>query len=135
MQPLIIVIEDSHSQALRLRLLLERAGYRVHIATDGAAGLQQAGAQRPELVLLDINLPGMDGFEVLTALKHDAATCHIPVVMLTADDAIDDVERAIALGADGYLFKDDCLFQASGLNQIFDVMQEVARSKTRCQTA
>jgi CheY-like chemotaxis protein len=77
----------------------------------------------------------MDGFEVLTALKGNPATCHIPVVMLTADDAIDDVERAIALGADGYLFKDDCLFQASGLNQIFDVMQEIGRDKTRCQTA
>jgi CheY-like chemotaxis protein len=135
MQPLILIIEDSSSQALRLRLLLERAGYRVQIAADGAAGLQQAAAQRPELVLLDINLPGMDGFEVLAALKGAPATCHISVVMLTADDAIDDVERAIELGADGYLFKDDCLFQASGLNQIFDVMQEVGRNKTRCQTA
>jgi len=135
MQPLILIIEDSSSQALRLRLLLERAGYRVQIAADGAAGLQQAAAQRPGLVLLDINLPGMDGFEVLAALKNTSATCHISVVMLTADDAIDDVERAIELGADGYLFKDDCLFQASGLNQIFDVMQEVGRNKIRCQTA
>jgi CheY-like chemotaxis protein len=135
MQPLILIIEDSSSQALRLRLLLERAGYRVQIAADGAAGVQQADAQRPELVLLDVNLPGMDGFEVLAALKNASATCHIPVVMLTADDTIDDVERAIELGADGYLFKDDCLFQASGLNQIFDVMQEVGRNKTRCQTA
>jgi CheY-like chemotaxis protein len=135
MQPLILIIEDSSSQALRLRLLLERAGYRVQIATDGAAGVQQAGTQRPELVLLDVHLPGMDGFEVLAALKGNPATCHTPVVMLTADDAIDDVERAIALGADGYLFKDDCLFQASGLNQIFDVMQEIGHNKTRCQTA
>lgn len=135
MQPLILIIEDSSSQALRLRLLLERAGYRVQIAADGTAGVQQAGAQQPELVLLDVNLPAMDGFEVLAALKQDAATSRIPVVMLTADDAIDDVERAIGLGADGYLFKDDCLFQASGLNQIFDVMQEIGGDKTRCQTA
>jgi CheY-like chemotaxis protein len=135
MQPLIVIIEDSSSQALRLRLLLERAGYRVAVAPDGTTGVQQVRAQPPELVLLDIHLPGMDGFSVLAALKHDTTTCHIPVVMLTADDAIDDVERAIDLGADGYLFKEDCLFQASGLNQIFDVMQEVARGKTRCQPA
>jgi CheY-like chemotaxis protein len=97
--------------------------------------LRYAGEHLPDLVLLDVNLPGMDGFAVLEAFKHDEATCQIPVVMLTADDSIHEVERAIELGASGYLFKDDCLFQADGLNQIFDVMQEVARSKTRCKTA
>jgi DNA-binding response OmpR family regulator len=135
MQPLILIIEDSSSQALRLRLLLERAGYRVQVASDGISGVQQAQNEAPALILLDVNLPCMNGFDVLAALKHHTATCHISIVMLTSEDSIDDVERAIELGADGYLFKDDCFAQANGLKQIFDVMQEVTRNQTRCQTA
>jgi DNA-binding response OmpR family regulator len=135
MQPLILIIEDSSSQALRLRLLLERAGYRVQVASDGISGVQQAQNEAPALILLDVNLPCMNGFDVLAALKHNTTTCHISIVMLTSEDSIDDVERAIELGADGYLFKDDCFAQANGLKQIFDVMQEVTRNQTRCQTA
>lgn len=106
---LILLIEDSFSQALRLQLLLQRAGYDVSIARDGAEGWRQACAITPDLIILDVNLPTLDGFQVLTRLKFDRATAQIPVVMLARCDYIGTVERAMALGAAAYLFKDECL--------------------------
>jgi CheY-like chemotaxis protein len=105
--PDILLIEDSVSQALQLQLLLQRAGYRVTLASDGLVGWRTACAQLPRLILLDVDLPGLDGFQVLARLKRDPATANIPVVMLTHREHIDHVERAIALGASDYLFKDD----------------------------
>ena len=66
-----------------------------------------ACAQPPRLILLDVDLPTLDGFQVLARLKRDPATANIPIVMLTHREHIDHVERAIALGASDYLFKDD----------------------------
>jgi DNA-binding response OmpR family regulator len=106
-RPDILLIEDSRSQALQVQLLLQRAGYTVQIAVDGAAGWRQAIAVTPRLILLDVDLPLFDGFQLLARLKRDPATAHIPVVMLTHREHIGSVERAIALGVDGYLFKDD----------------------------
>lgn len=107
----ILLIEDSPSQALRIQLLLQRAGYTVQIAIDGAAGWRQVYAATPRLILLDVDLPTFDGFQLLAGLKRDPATAHIPVVMLTDRDHIGSVERAIALGANDYLFKDDAPYQ------------------------
>jgi DNA-binding response OmpR family regulator len=106
-RPDILLIEDSPSQALRAQLVLQRAGYTVQIAPDGAAGWHQAHALAPRLILLDVDLPTFDGFQLLARLKRDRATANIPVVMLTHREHIDHVERAISLGADDYLFKDD----------------------------
>jgi CheY-like chemotaxis protein len=105
--PDILLIEDSASQALQLQLILQRAGYRVTLANDGLVGWRAACAQPPRLILLDVDLPALDGFQVLARLKRDPATANIPVVMLTHREHIDHVERAIALGASDYLFKDD----------------------------
>ncbi|WP_298816226.1 response regulator [Chloroflexus sp.] len=105
--PDILLIEDSPSQALNFRLMLEQAGYRVQIADNGLDGWRAACALRPHLILLDIDLPMLDGFQVLDRLKRDRATRHIPVVMLSHRDQITSVEKALALGADDYLFKDD----------------------------
>lgn len=121
----ILVIEDSASQALRLQLLLKRAGYDVRIAHDGAEGWLKACSLHPELILLDINLPRMNGFCVLALLKRNKTTDTIPVVMLTSHDRLVDVEEAVALGADGYLFKDDCLFRSEGAQQIVDTINQL----------
>jgi DNA-binding response OmpR family regulator len=106
----ILLIEDSPSQALSFRLMLEQAGYSVMVVGDGAEGWRRACAVPPRLILLDIGLPTMDGFQVLSRLKRDRRTAGIPVVMLTQRDHIADVQRAIELGADDYLFKDDAAY-------------------------
>lgn len=103
----ILLIEDSSAQALCFRLILEAEGYHVLVIADGAAGWRQVTITPPRLILLDIDLPSMDGFQVLSLLKRDRRTTRIPVVMLTHRDHIVSVEPAIALGADDYLFKDD----------------------------
>jgi DNA-binding response OmpR family regulator len=107
----ILLIEDSTTQALGFQLLLERQGYSVIVVADGAAGWRAACAAPPRLVLLDIDLPSLDGFQVLSRLKRDRRTASIPVIMLTHRDNVNSVERAISLGADDYLFKDDVPYE------------------------
>lgn len=107
----ILLIEDSQSQAVRFQLMLERAGYAVQVIADGADGWRQAGELHPRLVLLDIDLPSLDGYQVLSRLKRDRRTCDIPVVMLTHRDNVVSVQRALDLGADDYLFKDDAPYE------------------------
>lgn len=102
----ILVIEDDPDIALSLRLKLERdGGFEVRTAGDGAAGLRMAVERPPDLVLLDVNLPGMDGFEVCRQLRGDPATSSTPVIMLTA--RIDESDRVagLDLGADDYITK------------------------------
>jgi two-component system, OmpR family, alkaline phosphatase synthesis response regulator PhoP len=102
----ILVIEDDPDIALSLRLKLERdGGFEVRTAADGAAGLRMALERPPDLVLLDVNLPGMDGFEVCRQLRNDSATAATPVIMLTA--RIDEADRVagLDLGADDYITK------------------------------
>jgi len=112
--PYIMLIEDSPSQALQLRLLLQQISphYQIRVISDGVEGWRQACAEHPILILLDINLPSLDGFQILSRLKRNRETASIPVIMLTTSDSVTDVERAISLGANDYLFKDDCLFKS-----------------------
>ena len=120
--PTILIIEDSPSQALQFQLVLEREGYQVYVATDGAAGWRFACQQLPQIILLDIDLPGMDGFQVLVRLKRSRATAGIPVVMLTHREHISNVICAIDLGVADYLFKDDILQNiCTTVKQLLDV--------------
>ena len=88
-------------------MVIRRTRPRWHFlsARDGSTGLQQAREHRPNLVLLDLQLPGMTGDVVLRQLKADSGTSHIPVLLLTADATIRSRERLLALGADDYLPK------------------------------
>jgi len=102
----ILVIEDDPDIALSLRLKLEReGGFEVETAKDGADGLRLAIDHPPDLVMLDVNLPGMNGFEVCRHLRKDPATAATPVIMLTA--RIDESDRVAGLdfGADDYITK------------------------------
>jgi DNA-binding response OmpR family regulator len=102
----ILVIEDDPDIALSLRLKLERdGGFAVDTAEDGAAGLRSAIERPPDLVLLDVNLPGMDGFEVCRHLRKDPATAATPVIMLTARIGESDRVAGLDLGADDYITK------------------------------
>lgn len=107
----ILLIEDSPSQVVLFRGILERANYQVRIANDGATGWYMACLRPPKLILLDVELPTLDGFQVLDLLKHNQLTSKIPVIMLTRYEHISDVERALNLGADDYLPKNDAMLQ------------------------
>ena len=102
----ILVIEDDAMMQSVLRDSLEAAGYEVVVAGEGGAGLEAARGARPDLVLLDVNLPDQTGHDVCRKLKAEAATKGIPVVMMTGE-AREVVLRVAGLdaGADDYLFK------------------------------
>ncbi len=121
----ILLVEDSTSQALQFQLLLQRAGYSVQVATDGAQGWSHACDNPPAVILLDIDLPKLNGFQVLRRLKRRHATANIPVLMLTSRDHIGDVEHAIELGADDYLFKDECLFKKDAATYICNAVRQI----------
>lgn len=98
----ILVIEDEKQIARFLELELRHAGYSVSVEGDGALGLQSARRDRPDLVLLDLMLPGMDGFEVCSKLREFSL---VPILMLTAKDATEDKVSGLDCGADDYITK------------------------------
>ena len=101
----ILVVEDNRLNMKLVRDVLEHAGYDVVEAGTGEEGVELALGQRPDLVLMDLQLPGIDGHAALSLLREDAATGHIPVVALTAFAMAQDRDRALAAGFDGYLEK------------------------------
>lgn len=102
----ILVVDDNDSSRDLLSRRLTHAGHQVATASDGPAALEHAAVHAPDLVLLDIMMPGMSGFEVLCRLKADRRTADIPVVMISALDEIDSVVRCIEAGAEDFLSKD-----------------------------
>jgi len=101
----VLVVEDNALNRKLVRDVLGHAGYRVLEAGDAERGIETARAERPDLVLMDVQLPGIDGVEALGRLRADEATAGIPVVALTAFAMKDDRERFLAAGFDGYLEK------------------------------
>lgn len=102
---IVLVIEDNPTNMKLAITLLESAGHQVLTAADAETGLAIARAERPELILMDIQLPGMDGLEATSLLKTDPATAAIPVIALTALAMKGDEERIRAAGCDGYIAK------------------------------
>ena len=101
----ILVVEDEPDVRRMVQLVLERAGHTVRLAGDGEAALADIAAHRPDVVLLDVSMPVLSGFEVLDRLKADPATASLPVVMLTARSDYDSVARAWKGGVDNYVTK------------------------------
>ena len=101
----ILVIDDAPEIARLVGKILGKS-YRLLVAEDGEEGLARAIAELPDLILLDLNLPRLDGWEVCRRLKSDPKTRGIAIVIMTADESTsDDAERALKLGADEYLIK------------------------------
>jgi CheY-like chemotaxis protein len=98
----ILLVEDNEMNSDMLSRRLERRGFEVLIAVDGAAGVALAREQRPDLVLMDIGLPVMDGYAATRALKADPATTAIPVIALTASAMVGDRERCFEAGCNDY---------------------------------
>ena len=101
----VLIIEDNRANMTLATFLLQSAGHGVLSATDAEAGLALARAEQPDLILMDIQLPGMDGLEATRLLKTDEATRSIPVIALTALAMKGDEERIRAAGCDGYIAK------------------------------
>src|SRR5262249_42742723 len=101
----ILVIEDSPTVLTMASSILSSAGHQVMTATDGEQAVQRALDARPDLVLLDVILPGYNGFQVCRVLKANPATADIPVIMLTSKDTDRDREWGIAQGAQDYIVK------------------------------
>jgi len=101
----VLVVEDNPRNLKLVRDLLAHAGYDTLEATTGEDGLALARAHRPDLVLMDVQLPGMDGTQVLSHLRADAATARLRIVAVTAFAMKDDRARFLAAGFDGYLEK------------------------------
>lgn len=101
----ILVVEDNPANMKLAVFLLEQAGHSVLTAHDAVAGIELAKAEGPAVILMDVQLPGMDGLDATRLLKADAATRHIPVIALTAFAMKGDEERIRAAGCDGYIPK------------------------------
>jgi len=100
--PKILLVEDQEMNRDMLSRRLKKRGYEVSIAVDGAEGLEKARSDRPELILMDMSLPVIDGWEATRTLKADAATRSIPVIALTAHAMSTDREKALEAGCDAY---------------------------------
>ncbi len=105
MRTRILLIEDNEQNRYLTRFLLEHRGHEVLLADSGPQGIALAAASRPALILLDIQLPGMDGHAVARQLKADPQLRSIPIVAVTSYAMVGDREKCFAAGAEGYIEK------------------------------
>jgi CheY-like chemotaxis protein len=103
--PSVLIVDDDAVVQLLLRVNFEMDGFAVMTADDGEQGLKIAREQHPDLVLLDVMMPKMDGYEVLTALRGDASTRSLPIVLLSAKSEEEDRAIGMKAGADAYITK------------------------------
>jgi len=119
----ILIVEDEESLLKLESILLTTRGYKVTGVTDGLKALEEIKKARPDLVLLDIMIPGIDGFEVCRRIKADPETASLPVVMLTAKKSSADQARGVEAGADAYITKP---FKSG---KIIEVVEELLRKE------
>lgn len=117
----ILVVEDNPHNLKLAQLVLHKAGHAVLTAENGEEGLQLAHDKQPDLVLMDVQMPGMDGLEVTRRMKTNPSTSHIKVVALTALAMKGDAERILAAGCDAYLAK------PYHYQQLMDVVEQALR--------
>jgi DNA-binding response OmpR family regulator len=101
----ILIADDEPNIVISLEYLMKREGYEVSVARDGPAALDAIRRERPALVLLDVMMPGMSGFEVCQAVRADESLAGVKIVMLTAKGRDTDIVKGTALGADAYVTK------------------------------
>ncbi|PLX60827.1 response regulator transcription factor [Sedimenticola selenatireducens] len=101
----ILIVDDEKNIAISVDYLLRREGYQVSVAHDGEEGLRLIQSDRPDLVLLDIMMPKLNGFQVCEAVRQNPALADVRIVMLTAKGRDAEKEKGLALGADAYITK------------------------------
>jgi len=114
----VLAVDDDEFIREALKRSLKLYGFEVYLANDGLTGLKLAQEKRPAFILLDWMMPEMDGLEVLSELKHDVRTEHIPVFMLTDRGMIGDLDQAFEIGADDYITKPSDLTQLGKIVKI-----------------
>ena len=103
--PVILYIEDNHDNRKLVSRILQAAGYTVHGVVDGPSGLAFVQETKPDLILIDIQLPDIDGYTVTTELRKMEALYDTPIVALTANVMKEDQEKSIAVGCNGFIHK------------------------------
>lgn len=98
----ILCVEDNEDNLFMLQRRLTRAGFEVKVATDGAQGVEWAKTLLPDLIVMDLNLPKLDGFEATRRLKNQPETKHIPIIVLSAHGREKNREKALAAGCDEF---------------------------------
>ncbi|MDP2975747.1 MAG: response regulator [Anaerolineales bacterium] len=101
----ILIIDDDLDTLRLVGAMLQRQGYQIAVASNGEQGLSQAGSQKPDLILVDVMMPDMDGYEVTRHLRNNPQTADIPILMFTAKTQLDDKVSGFESGADDYLTK------------------------------
>ncbi len=104
-RPIIMIVDDDMDSLLPLRRSLERENYKVIDAYNGQEAIRKAIAETPDVILLDLMMPGMDGYEVCNRLKKEMTSKNTQIIMLTARDDVGDKVRGLELGADDYVTK------------------------------
>lgn len=115
----ILIVDDSPSQLLGIRRIVEKLGHDAVTAEDGAEGVDKARSEQPDLILMDVVMPNLNGFQATRAITRDAATRHIPVVMVTTKDQETDRVWGMRQGAKAYLSK------PFGENELADLIARV----------
>ena len=105
MSQLVMIVDDDQMNRELLETVVKRAGYSVNHASSGAQALRMIAAQLPDLILLDVRLGEMSGYDVCSRLKSDPATRSIPIIILTASDNVQDRQEALRAGADDFFPK------------------------------
>ncbi len=125
----IFIIEDESELVQALVMRLKAEGFQTACVTDGISALERAREEKPDLILLDICLPGCNGFEVFQQLRQDPAMERIPIVFLTASSTVEDRQKARHMGAAGYVIKP---FQwANLIKLVHDVLSAFGPDKGR----
>lgn len=101
----ILLVEDSPTQAAKSKIVLEGKGYQVSVASNGQEGLQKAAELLPDLIVLDVYLPDLNGFDVCQQLKNTMAVRSIPVIMFSNENKLSNMTTAYNVGADYYVVK------------------------------
>jgi pilus assembly protein CpaE len=101
----ILIIDDDVDTLKLVGLMLERQGYRIAVASNGTLGISRAAVEKPDLILLDVMMPDLDGYEVTRRLRSEPALAHIPIIMFTAKSMVDDKVAGFEAGVDDYLTK------------------------------
>lgn len=120
----ILLVDDEMAILKTVGKRLQVAGFRVSVSTDGQDALLKVREDPPDLVILDVMLPSLNGFDVCTKLKQDERTKHIPIILFTAKDQEEDYWKGMACGADAYLTKP---FKAGDLQQLVNRLVDALR--------
>jgi len=123
-QKSILVVDDDKSLVKSLKYELEKRGFSTYIAHDGKEAIEMVESHHPDLVLLDIIMPKMDGYEVMKALKRKPDTTNIPIVVMTGVDIDGSRVKALSVGANEYFTK------SGGFDKIFKTIESILCSKS-----